>query len=163
MHMGVDKSGHHESISCIDDATRFKLGVDLRGWSCRDDPAAIDRDRSVAHKAGPVAGHCEQMATRDERVDHCFLPLARSYTRTMLDKERPTSAWRWWGDSLVGLVSAAYLNASISLGTAGPRMITYSDGKIRNAMGKSILSGAFCANSSAFCRRRVRIASDWMR
>ena len=47
--------------------------------------------------------------------------------------------------------------------TAGSSRMMNSAGKIRNTRGKSILIGAFCARSSAICRRRLRMSTARLR
>ncbi len=46
---------------------------------------------------------------------------------------------------------------------AGPRITTPSDGNIRKISGKSILTGALCARSSACWRRRTRMSTARLR
>ena len=47
--------------------------------------------------------------------------------------------------------------------TAGPKMIMNKTGKIQKIKGNKILTGTFCAISSARCERLVRISPAWMR
>jgi uncharacterized protein YjbI with pentapeptide repeats len=49
-------------------------------------------------------------------------------------------------------------NVWMMLMTPGPMITTNSAGKRQNNVGNKILTGTFCASSSARCRRRVRIS-----
>jgi hypothetical protein len=53
---------------------------------------------------------------------------------------------------------AYYLKASKKAKTAGTRMTTNIAGKMKRISGKSIFTGALCARSSAFARRRLRMS-----
>jgi hypothetical protein len=52
-----------------------------------------------------------------------------------------------------------FLNTSINVGMAGPKITAKRAGKINNAIGMSILMGAFWAISWARNRRSIRICS----
>ncbi len=47
--------------------------------------------------------------------------------------------------------------------TAGPSTAVNRHGRMQNIKGKSILTGTFCAISSARCRRLTRISCDCTR
>src|SRR5207247_11163072 len=57
----------------------------------------------------------------------------------------------------------AHLRACMMLMTAGPRITTNIDGKMKSTVGKSILIGAFIAFSSAAACRRRRESAAWTR
>ena len=146
----------------------------------RRNPRKRPRGRHVGaqahHRIVPVNKHYIDRHTHEECVDAPFrvddkpvavwqlgaphqAPAPRKKRRCQLGsagKRRSTSrildSDRWYRHTPYNPLSEFMIR-----GTAGPRMTTNSAGKMRNTIGNSILIGAFCAASSARCRRRIRI------